>query len=298
MARAPEVVGFAAGQPRQFGDGERCHGHRPAGRRPRARDPAGRRGRRRRGPTRCRSTAWPGGATPPEASRTTRPCCWPATEMAATSGSPRHGAAAPIAVDQRLPPGSRVLFAAGRVRRRDGEPTPMPTRLPSSTCADLDLAGLGRGVDPGHDRRASPHAEQELGDELVEALVAVARAPPRRASSTSVGSRARRAPVRRARRGWWVRPARAHPASTRASWISGSSRKRAGLVGQDQVGAHAAAGEVPHAVGVLGAVGVGVEVAHALPAGVLEQRHQVEGVADALAAEAEVLVVTCRCAAR
>ena len=50
------------------------------------------------------------------------------------------------------------------------------------------------------------------------------------------------------------------------------------------------AANVPHALGVLGAVGVGVEVAHALPARVLQQLHQVEGVADALGAEAVVLV--------
>ena len=50
-------------------------------------------------------------------------------------------------------------------------------------------------------------------------------------------------------------------------------------------------GEVPHAVVVLGAVGVGVEVAHPVPPGVLEQLHQVERVTDALAPEAEVLVV-------
>ena len=62
------------------------------------------------------------------------------------------------------------------------------------------------------------------------------------------------------------------------------------LVGQDQVGAHAAAGEVPHAVAVLGPVRMGVEVAHAVPPCVLQQLHHVEGVADALGAEAEVLV--------
>ena len=49
--------------------------------------------------------------------------------------------------------------------------------------------------------------------------------------------------------------------------------------------------EVPHALGVLGPVGVGVEVPHAVPAGVLEQADQVEGVADAFGSEAEVLVV-------
>ena len=62
------------------------------------------------------------------------------------------------------------------------------------------------------------------------------------------------------------------------------------LVGQDQVGAHATAGEVPDAVAVLGAVRVGVEVPHALPAGVLEELDDIEGVTDALGAEAEVLV--------
>ena len=50
------------------------------------------------------------------------------------------------------------------------------------------------------------------------------------------------------------------------------------------------AGEVPDAVGVFGAVGVGVEVPHAVPPCVLEELHDVEGVADALGAEPEVLV--------
>ena len=79
-----------------------------------------------------------------------------------------------------------------------------------------------------------------------------------------------------------------------AAWISGSSWKRRALSREDQVGADAAAGEVPHAVGVLGAVRVGVEVAHAVVAGVLEQLHEVERVPDALGAEAEVLVVLAR----
>lgn len=78
-------------------------------------------------------------------------------------------------------------------------------------------------------------------------------------------------------------------ATRRASPISGSSANR-GLLGEDEVGAHAAEGEVPHAVGVLGPVRVRVEVPHALPARVLEQLDRVEGVPDALAPEAEVLV--------
>ena len=64
----------------------------------------------------------------------------------------------------------------------------------------------------------------------------------------------------------------------------------ADLVGQNQVGADAAAGEVPDAVGVFGPVGVGVEVPHAVPPGVLEDLDDVEGVTDPLGAETEVLV--------
>ena len=62
------------------------------------------------------------------------------------------------------------------------------------------------------------------------------------------------------------------------------------LVGQDQVGAHAPAREVPHAIDVLGAIWVCVEVPHAVPAGVLEELHHIERITDPLGAEPEVLV--------
>ena len=87
-------------------------------------------------------------------------------------------------------------------------------------------------------------------------------------------------------------------ATTSASWISASSRNRSRLLPQDQVGAHAAAGEVPDAGFVLGAVGVRVEVAHARAIRVLEQLHEVERVPDALGPEPEVLVVLADDAAR
>jgi len=61
------------------------------------------------------------------------------------------------------------------------------------------------------------------------------------------------------------------------------------LLAQDQVGAHGGGRELPDAVGVLGAVRMAVEVAHAVPAGVLQELDQVEGVAHALGAEAVVV---------
>ena len=62
------------------------------------------------------------------------------------------------------------------------------------------------------------------------------------------------------------------------------------LVLEDQVGPHAAAGEVPDPVVVLGAVGVRVEVPRAVVAGFLEQLDQEEQRLDRLGAEAEILI--------
>ena len=62
------------------------------------------------------------------------------------------------------------------------------------------------------------------------------------------------------------------------------------LGGQGEVGTHAPAGEVPGALGVLGAVRTGVEVARPVVAGLLEQLDEEEGVLDAFRAEAQVLV--------
>ena len=58
------------------------------------------------------------------------------------------------------------------------------------------------------------------------------------------------------------------------------------LVLEDQVGPHAVVGEVPDSLLVLGAVGVAVEVAHAVPARVLEQLDREEGAFLVLAGEA------------
>src|SRR2546423_2827629 len=62
------------------------------------------------------------------------------------------------------------------------------------------------------------------------------------------------------------------------------------LLLQNQVGAHTAGGEGPHAVLVLRAVGVAVEVPHAGPAGVLEQLDQEKSRLGIGAPEPQVLV--------
>src|SRR5262245_24549673 len=64
-----------------------------------------------------------------------------------------------------------------------------------------------------------------------------------------------------------------------------------GLLLENQVGPHAAAREVAHAVVVLGAVGVRVEVARIVVADVLEKLDEEERGLDVGGAEAEVLVV-------
>ncbi len=53
-------------------------------------------------------------------------------------------------------------------------------------------------------------------------------------------------------------------------------------------------GEVPHALLVLGAIGVAVEMPHAGPLRVLEQLHEEERALHVLAAEAEILVEASR----
>ena len=64
-----------------------------------------------------------------------------------------------------------------------------------------------------------------------------------------------------------------------------------GALLEDQVGAHAAAGEIADPVVILGAVGVRVEVARRVVADVLEELHQEERRLDVRGAEPEVLIV-------
>ena len=64
-----------------------------------------------------------------------------------------------------------------------------------------------------------------------------------------------------------------------------------GLLAEDEVCAHAAACELPHAFLGFGAVRVRVEVPHAGPLRVFEQLHEIERVADAFRAEPKILVV-------
>src|SRR5690606_30674446 len=63
------------------------------------------------------------------------------------------------------------------------------------------------------------------------------------------------------------------------------------LLLEDQVGAHTAASEVLHALVILGAVCVCIEVAAAIVANILKELDQEEGVLWVHRAEAEVLIV-------
>jgi hypothetical protein len=97
---------------------------------------------------------------------------------------------------------------------------------------------------------------------LLEGLVSVLRAGDRRRAGRGARSRALR-----------VGPERGRPLL------------------EDQVGAHAAAGELPDTIDVFRPVGTRVEVARAFVAAALQQVHQEEGVLLVLGPEAEVLVV-------
>ena len=76
------------------------------------------------------------------------PCCWPATLIAATSCRARR------ATTTRVPPRVRILLAARR-RRRRVRTVAAAHELAAVGVAHLELARLGRGVDPGDERHAS-----------------------------------------------------------------------------------------------------------------------------------------------
>ena len=267
-------LGLRAVQPRQLGDRERGDRHRAARRGPRRGaavelvDAAS----RRRARTRCRSRASPAGSRRPRrrARRARAAARRPPSPRPSSTCRPRR-APRPSA----RPPGLGVLLGA----RRRASPGAAPSRgrraarcprrgpRPSSTASTSRPRRRAACAESRAERAPRPtslaDAEEELGDELVEPLVAAADRGERvdvdrllaqpleavlaRPRAASAGS------------------ARSTFATASASWISGSSAKRSRLLLQDQVRAHAAAGELPHAVGVLGAVRVRVEVAHARP---------------------------------
>ena len=118
---------------------------------------------------------------------------------------------------------------------------------------EVDVAGapVPRASDPVRRsapqvprRKRSADAEQQLGDELVEALVAVAARRERvevvRAAAQR-GDRVGPVTVRRSSGS----ASRSTIASSSAAWISASAWKRCGLLAQDQVRAHAARGRSP-----------------------------------------------------
>ena len=124
-----------------------------------------------------------------------------------------------------------------------------------------------------------------LDDQLVEPLVLV---PARRESAIEVLLAAHAQPAR-------LTPTVGLPSSggrRPQALQQRPDRRRSGGPSPSGSGRCACSrGEVPHALGVLVAVGVGVEVPRAVVAGLLEQLDQEEGVLDVLRAEAQVLVV-------
>ena len=252
-----------------------------------------------RAPTPCRSTASPAAAALPAPSSTTRPCCWPATASAAMSRAPGllHGG------DERVPPLGRVLLAARRRRRRVRRRPARSQRAdrrrrrgprpwsPASTSRRRGRAAPGR---PGPSaRRAAARSPAGRG--------ARGRSPARRAASRS----SRQSAQRRDRLGRGC-PRAASARGCAAVWRDLERRGDLGVGVEAGRPSRAGSGtcacsrrrtsQTP--VGVFGAVGVGVEVAHAVPARVLQELHEIERVPDALGAEPEVLVELADRAAR
>ena len=288
-ASRAQRVGLAAVQPRQLGDRERGDRHAAARRRPRRgaarqllQQPAGVGRRLGVVPELGRPHHLAVGRRARPCRAAGRPRRWPRRAGAPALG-PRRARTPPT-----TPSGSCSL--RGGVRRRVRGAGPTATTAPVSASRTSTLVDCVDESTPATSGTAVElsDAEQQLGDELVEPLVAVALGGQR----VDVVRLARMAAIASA-----PRPS----GDGRLGELGGLGDgqrlldlgvvvEAARLLREDEVGAHATASEVPHAVGVLGAVGVGVEVAHARPARVLEQLHEVEGVADALGPEPEVLV--------
>ena len=222
------------------------------------------------------------GPPAPASSRQTMPCCWPPTATAATSSSPP---AAPTAVSSaRHQAGGVDLGAVGvaargprgpRRRCRRRRTTTLQDCVEESTPATRRATGQPRtpyrcsSASWSRRSKAIPRAAglvgvERLGAEVGERLAGV------RASGRRAGRRGRRAAP---------------------AWTSGSARKARDLLAQDQVVAHAAGGRGPHAVHVLGARRLEVEVPRAVVAAVLQDVDGPERAAGVAGAEAEVLVV-------
>ena len=115
--------------------------------------------------------------------------------------------------------------------------------------------------------RALPDAQQQLDQQLIEPLVGEPLGGNRRAVEGALLERVGRAAAVRWQRRFAVRVAQGRENRLNLLVLAEPLR----LVLEDQVGAHAAAREVPHAFLIFGAVRVRIEVPRAVVAGVLEQ---------------------------
>src|SRR5215210_8318532 len=121
------------------------------------------------------------------------------------------------------------------------------------------------------DCATSAHSEQNLHRQLIEPLVGVALVAHRRQVELLVIDR-----LRQILRELEARARLRAPLPQRAEQALdvGIRVELRDLLLQDEIGAHAAGSEVPDALLILGAIGVTVEVLHAVPLRVLEQLHE------------------------
>ena len=137
---------------------------------------------------------------------------------------------------------------------------------------------------------ATRTAEQKIDDQLVETLVGQPPWPPARWRS-NVAPCEQRSPRRASTRAGGAVVGRSPRGSRRAAPESRDPAANCrALSFEDQVRAHAAAREVPDAVGVLGAVRVRVEMPRAVVAGLFEQLDDEEQRLDRLGSEPQILI--------
>ena len=117
-------------------------------------------------------------STSPDASSATSPCCWPPTEIAATSSRPPACAIAVCSASHQCRGCTDVPSGCGA--------RPLRTSAPVVGVANDDLAGLRRGVHPGHERHDDP-----LQRRRAPAAFGRYRGGPRRPHSCGSGARER-----------------------------------------------------------------------------------------------------------
>jgi hypothetical protein len=138
------------------------------------------------------------------------------------------------------------------------------------------------------DSVTTAHSEQDLHRQLVEPLVGVA-VVAHRGQIELLALNRRRELLRELEARAALRATLSERAEERPDLRVGVEQRD--LLLEDEIRAHAPGGEIPHALLILGAIGVAVEVPHPGPLRILEQLDEEEGGLRILAAETMILVV-------